>query len=61
MITETMPLNEWPERELQLLLQDLQNAKRYWIIREIEHPTTDMIIAVVLAAIKDVQFEQSKS
>jgi hypothetical protein len=53
MISETMPLNEWPSDYLKVLLFDLNTTKSIT-------PYTREIIEVVQAAIKDVEFGQSK-
>ena len=62
MITETMPLNEWPIELLKNLEIDLEVAYKHWS-HEPEKPYTAtlMVLNVVKKAIKDVEFEQSKS
>ena len=57
MISETMPLNEWPLPYLKNLLLDLDAADFNW---GYQSPTTKKFISVVQAAIKDVEFEQER-
>ena len=60
MITETMPLNEWPVINLKHLQLDLQAAREYWLRIGSPIGETDQMLCVVTQAIKDQDFEQSK-
>jgi len=57
MISETMPLNEWPACTLRNLKIDLEMAQLKWTIKS---STTEMIIEVVKQAIKDAEEREAK-
>jgi len=59
MISETMPLNEWPIELLKLLQFDLEDTLRAQ--GENKLLSTLMIWDVVNKAIKDVEFEDEKA
>lgn len=62
MITETMPLNDWPIELLKSLELDLTLMYAEWNKHETKPVTATLtILNVVRKAIKDVEFEQSKS
>lgn len=60
MITETMPLNEWP-------IESLKNLEKLIVLGYVNSESTIIsdfyynLFPVVKKAIKDVEFEQSKS
>lgn len=57
MISETMPLNEWPSVTLKHLEIDLRVAYDYW---DKPSDTTKEMIKVVRQAIKDAEERESK-
>ena len=60
MISETMPLNEWPLSKLNDHYIHLAWCRVEYQKRDISTESIDEFIDVLQAAIKDVEFEQSK-
>lgn len=62
MISETMPLNEWPIELLNSLRMDLELAYSHWSKLDGEPVTgTLTVLIAVNKAIKDQEFETQKS
>jgi len=60
MISETMPLNQWPIQELESLLADLRGAQGIYERHGNTMESTEKFISIVKAAISDVEFESKR-
>ncbi len=61
MISETLPLNEWPSTELKCLLVDIETADMVYKMKaKHEFASTANFISVVKSAIKDAEEREAK-